>query len=182
MEDASNVLLDLGKLLRQFLEANINLDINKLRSSEISIKDEIDLITAYVRFEQLQLPFKFNYSIDYDKSIDIENVCIPPMLIQPFVENAIKHGIKHRQDDLGELKVNFNLANHQKLICTIMDNGVGRAKTQEVYKNEVKSHKSRGTYLVEKRIELMKEMNFGIELSITDVKSGGTMVTIEFEL
>ena len=53
---------------------------------------------------------------------------------------------------------------------------------QEVYKNEVKSHKSRGTYLVEKRIELMKEMNFGIELSITDVKSGGTMVTIEFEL
>ena len=105
------------------------------------------------------------------------------MLIQPFIENAIEHGIRHKED-LGNIYIRFKMEN-KKIICEIEDNGVGREKAWEVEYAKRGKHKSLATEIIRDRIKILnKKLKQKISLSITDMKSDaneaiGTVVKLD---
>ncbi len=152
------------------------------REQEISIQDEIKSLTYYLDLEKLRFDNKFDYYISLDKSIDAEFIAIPPMIIQPYVENAILHGINHRKDK-GKLIITFAL-NDNYIICNIEDNGVGREKAAEIEKTSGLTHKPRGMMIIKERIDLINRQNSEkINVKIIDLKnndgvSSGTKIEI----
>lgn len=181
-EVASSLIVDLGHLIRRFLESSVNMDLKRGRNSEITVKEEINLLKSYIEFEQLQYSNKFDYGIHVDGSLDIENVYVPPMLIQPYVENAIKHGILYEKERRCRVDVSFVKTDDDRLLITIVDNGVGRTRAKEIQGQFIQMYKSRGTQILDERIKIMKELGHGIHDSINDNPSGGTIVTLEIDM
>jgi sensor histidine kinase YesM len=95
----------------------------------------LQLLELFIQLEQLRFNNKFDYQIVVDKSIDIENTEIPPLLIQPYVENAILHGLINKD---GKGHLSFSLEkNNGSIVCKVEDNGIGRAKAQELDKKKL---------------------------------------------
>ena len=123
--------------------------------NEISIKEEIDLLTMYIEFEQVKYRGKaFEYEIKL-KDNDLLNRMIPPMVLQPFVENAIKHGL-YPSDKPGKLEIRFHGTN-DKLVCVIIDNGIGRQQSLKLKEGSIQAYESRGIELINKRIDILNE-------------------------
>ncbi len=144
-DDAVLFIGKFSKLIRQTLENSIE--------NIVILEKEIDLIKNYMDFEQNRCEIPFQYKINIAGNIDIEDTLIPPMLIQPFIENAIKHGI----DPLtrkGNITVNFNIADNNIMIIDIIDDGVGRKKAISL-KNS--NNNSLGIKLVKERIFLYND-------------------------
>ena len=99
---------------------------NKTR---VPIADEIESLKLFLELEHLRFENKFNYHIEVDPEIDIRNQYIPTMLIQPYVENAIKHGINH-SGNLGKILIKLE-KDSDAIICTIEDNGIGIKRSME---------------------------------------------------
>lgn len=114
-DDAVNYLGKFSKLTRQILENS--------GENYIALADELDMIKNYISIQQLLYGNTFSYTLSVDDSIDTESVFLPPMLTQPFIENAIKHGLKNKQND-GALTIRFYLQ-EGKLFFEITDNGPG---------------------------------------------------------
>jgi sensor histidine kinase YesM len=116
----------------------------------IALSDELELVKIYAELEQLRFSKKFDFEINIDESIKIDDVMIPSMLIQPYLENAIWHGIMNlTETKKGEVKIRVNsINNHLEIV--IEDNGVGRAKAKLL---KQKTHQSKGLSINEKRIE-----------------------------
>jgi sensor histidine kinase YesM len=118
-----------------------------------------------------------------DKDIDEEQLFIPPMLAQPFIENAIEHGIKHKGSK-GNIHVRFKL-NEQTLVYEVEDDGIGREKAQEILLKQNKDHKSLATSITQERIKVLnKKLKHKITLEILDLhdekgKAAGTRVIFE---
>jgi predicted GH43/DUF377 family glycosyl hydrolase len=160
--NAANYLTSFSRLLRTTLESS--------REDYIVLEDEISSIKNYLDLQLLRYEGKFDYSIDVDEQIDKENSIIPPMLIQPFIENAIEHGIKHKETK-GNIIVRFKLEN-KKVICEVEDDGVGREKAWETEYQKRKNHKSLATEIIKDRIQsLNKKLKQKINLSIIDLKT-----------
>jgi ligand-binding sensor domain-containing protein len=181
-DTASKLIVNLANLMRRFLESSINTDLKKLRNSEITLKQEISLLTDYVEFEQLQYSNRFDYTWEVAKDIDIENVYIPPMLIQPYVENAIKHGILYEKERRCCLNIFFRKTDDDRLVCTISDNGVGRTRAKEIQASFIKMHKSRSTEILDQRIKIMQELGHGIDVETRDNPEGGTIVELSIDM
>ena len=132
-ELANQYLVSFSKLIRRFLDStvksNSTLD-SKGIELEVSLREEIEMMQLYIGFEKLQYKDKFDYFIHVDPCIDKDAYTIPPMIIQPFVENSIKHGLMYLENK-GILKLQF-LKNSDSLTCLIEDNGVGRKKVAEI--------------------------------------------------
>lgn len=148
---------------------------------EIPLTTEIEMLDTYLELEKLRFGDDFNYSIKLDEKIDADNLRLPPMIIQPFIENALKHGLLHKKG-LKSLIIDFKLEN-MVLLCVITDNGVGRKKSEEIKARHGRSHQSFATKATEKRIELLNSYgtsNFSFEIidNSTDGKSSGTTVVI----
>lgn len=160
--NAANYLTSFSRLLRTTLESS--------REDYILLEEEISSLKNYLDLQLLRYDDKFDYSIEVDENIDIENAIIPPMLIQPFIENAIEHGIRHKETK-GKINVRFRLEN-KKVICEVEDDGVGREKAWEVEYQKRKTHKSLATEIINDRIQsLNKKLKQKISLSIIDLKS-----------
>ena len=152
------------------------------RESSIPIKDELKVITYYMDIERLRFDNKFDYVIDVDKDIDQEFMEIPPMIIQPFIENAILHGLIHNAEP-GHIIISLKL---QKdfIFCTIEDNGVGRKKAQEIRDASGIKRKSRGMLITKERLEILNKQSkekFAVNvIDVVDKKSNpcGTRVEI----
>jgi hypothetical protein len=172
---ASDYLGNFSRLLRSSLESS--------REDYILLEDEISSIKNYLDLHQLRYENKFNYSVDVDKDLDLEGAIIPPMLIQPFIENAIEHGIRHKEDK-GNIHIRFKLDN-KKITCEIEDDGVGREKAWEAEYKKKDKHKSLATEIIRDRIKILnKKLKQKISLNITDLKSEaneviGTMVKLD---
>ena len=117
-----------------------------------------DLIACKLRFEN-----RFNYKLKVDKKIDQEFIQIPPMIVQPFVENAIKHGLLHKSGQK-KLSVTFSIQN-DNLLCEVQDNGVGRAKSAEINKRKSGQHSSFSVKSVRSRFDILKTL-YGGELGL----------------
>ena len=179
-EEALNYLSKFSKLIRKILENS--------RENTVSIGNEFQLLELYIQLEQLRFSNKFEYHISIDERIDKENTEIPPLLIQPYIENAILHGLVNKNGK-GDLWLSLE-RNNGLLICKIEDNGIGRAKAQELEQGKISRHKSLGIKVTEERISgLFALLEYKMEVVVEDLfevkhaaektsEPAGTRVTI----
>jgi Concanavalin A-like lectin/glucanases superfamily/Histidine kinase len=144
-EKAEVYLSKFSKLLRELLESNMN--------ESLSIADEIAILKGYLEIESLRFGESFSYSIHLDQRINGNSVRIPHMMIQPFVENAVWHGLLAKKDDR-KLAIYFEYDSPNTIRCTVDDNGIGR--TQITIKEPTMKKKSLALSIVRQRLELMK--------------------------
>jgi LytS/YehU family sensor histidine kinase len=177
---ATRFLSRFSKLLRAIL---IHSD-----KETVTLKEELEILNLYIELEARRFKDSFRYNIDCDSEIDEDEIKIPTLLIQPFVENAIWHGLMHKEGDRN-LSVRFFEAGNF-LRCVIEDNGVGRKKSEETKKanGQERSHISKGIKVSMERLKSIrnKEGNEG-SLTITDLydeneEARGTRVEINFPI
>ncbi len=167
LNDAANADIYLGKfatLIRSIL--------NNSSETNISLQKEIEMLTLYLELEKLRFGSKLNYRIDVDSLLEKESVFIPTMIVQPFIENAMLHGIMHKDSD-GEIVISF-ISHEGFLEINVKDNGVGRKAAGEMMFNNLSQHASLGIGLTKKRMLALKtepEINSGIE--ILDLEENG---------
>ena len=148
----------------------------------IPIEKEIETLETYLRLEKLRFRDDFNYDINTPSQFPKK--LIPPMLIQPFVENALKHGLFHKETNR-KLKVDILISD--TLTCIIEDNGIGREASNKINQMRNTNHKSYAISAIQKRLELMQEkLKTTIGVVYEDLKKGdqvlGTRVTVKIPL
>src|SRR3954470_20118325 len=123
--------------------------LNNSKKAYISLEDELETLALYLDMERLRFKNSFDYNFTYKNSIDIENIFIPPLLLQPFAENAIWHGLMHLptgqagKQEKGFLNFDFN-EEDRFLNCAITDNGVGREQAELLKSKSSQNQKSMG--------------------------------------
>lgn len=120
----------------------------------IALDEELRSLDLYLQLEALRFEEQFSYSITKDKSINDGYINMPPMIIQPYVENAIKHGLLHKQGEK-KLDIHFSLMNEHTLCCTVSDNGIGRKRSNEINEMRQKKYSSFATGATQKRLDLL---------------------------
>ena len=134
----------------------------------VTLKCEIDTLSYYLSLQKLRFENKFEYTIEVDPAIDTELIHVPPMLAQPFVENAIEHGI-FALEKPGRIVISVR-QKVNTIVLEVLDNGVGRVKGREMRKKTDKSHESLATRITEERISsLNRKYPWRISLRITDL-------------
>lgn len=142
---ALTYMSNFARLIRTILENSTK--------NQVTLKEEIEFLQNYLGIEKNRFS-NFTYDVYFSEEIDLDEINIPPMLIQPIVENAIVHGIMHK-DGNGYILIKFELIREDLLKCTVEDNGIGRQKSKEIYASQHRIHKSHGTRIVKERTELM---------------------------
>ncbi|MEA5460000.1 tetratricopeptide repeat protein [Arcicella sp. LKC2W] len=155
---------------------------------KINLSTEIEILTKYLELEKMRFAEGFDYTINLSKNIDEDYHQLPPMLIQPFVENSVKHGLLHKQGDK-KLSISFDLdETEENLICVVEDNGVGRVKSAEIKSKRVQQHESFSTSATEERLRLLnndlQNQNLIVyeDLKNDDNQVIGTKVTLTIAL
>ncbi len=152
--------------------------LHNSRQEEISLTEEISVLKNYIELEQQMSSNTFKYEIITDLKLDPEEILIPPMLIQPFVENSIKHAFKTTSE--GKITIDFSIKN-QFLVCTIIDNGIGIHQLKK--DTNANSHNSVAIKITEERIRaLSKKSLFNIDEIIHKNKVTGTKVSFRIPL
>ncbi len=146
---ASDYLTKFSSLIRIILE---NSDKQK-----INLADELSMLETYMQLEQNRLDNKFNYYIHVDPLIKTTAFEIPSLILQPFVENAIWHGLVHKTEK-GLINIRIQKQSN-RLVCTIEDNGVGRSKAASLEKKQVITHESMGMKVTEDRLKILNQLN-----------------------
>lgn len=150
----------------------------------ITIEQELNAIKTYLEIEQLRFTNKFDYSITIDPNIDMQSMEIPPMIIQPFIENAIWHGIMHQESIKGNISIEIK-KQVNFIEISIEDNGIGRKASMDLKSKNGSEHQSSGMRLTKDRLNILnKENNFEIETEIIDLyeegnKAKGTKIIIK---
>ncbi len=147
-EVASSYLLKFSELTRLILENSLH-DL-------VPISDELKALDLYLSLEKVRLSDKIQYTIEV-KGIDVENTLIPPLILQPFVENAILHGLQHKSE---KGKILVQITNKDNMLCCIIsDNGIGRQKAQEIeFGTYARKKESLGMKLTEQRIAIINKI------------------------
>lgn len=172
-DKAVNYLAKFSHLMRMIL-ANSTATL-------ITLKDELKALTYYIDLEKLRFDDKFDYVIIREPSIDEEFVEIPPMLFQPYVENAIIHGLVNSPKP-GVLEISIKRIDQGTLLCTIRDNGIGREKAIEIRNRSGIKRQPKGMIITQERIEIFNQQNRkNFAVRITDLKdekgiAAGTLV------
>lgn len=178
MESVQLYLQKFSTLIRMILEQS--------RASYISLEQEISMLKLYLELEEMRFEKKFNYAISVDPKLEPAKILIPGMLIQPIVENAIKHGIEHKK---GSAVISLTFAEQNSmLLCTITDNGIGRKAAEELKKKKNTQYQSAATIILKERMEALSSL-YNIELACTtedlvdsDGKPAGTKVLMHIPL
>lgn len=150
----------------------------------ITLQDEIETLHLYVQLEELRFRQNFGFEINLREGVNPNNIMLPPLILQPYVENAIKHGLAPKT---GEKKLNIMIsAENEKIICEIKDNGVGREYTR-MNGNKTKNHISVAMELTKRRINLSGNNQLENQsIEIIDLKDGekaaGTMIILKLPL
>jgi tetratricopeptide (TPR) repeat protein len=174
-EAASDYLTKFSRLIRMALHNS--------EKPLITLESELEALRLYLDLERLRFKNAFNYSITFINTIDINAVHIPPMLIQPFAENAIWHGLMHKKEK-GNLEIEI-FQQGDFLSCTIRDDGIGRKKAREMKSKSASTHKSMGVQITESRIEMLQQKEqLDAFITITDLvlpdgSTGGTEVLLK---
>lgn len=173
-EDAEYFLTQFSKLIRQYLEA--------ARSSTISLTDEIKLISRYIELEYMRFENKFEYNISVDEAINTDEVYIPTMLIQPFIENALRHGLFHRPEN-GALQIVI-AEESNKLKIQILDNGIGIDEAKQITNHASKDKISLALQIFKEKVEVYNNIgayfiDYSFEnLNLHEKKYKGTKIEI----
>jgi LytS/YehU family sensor histidine kinase len=145
----------------------------------ISLTNEVELLRLYVELEHERFKDKFHYVFEVDETINTEQFQIPPMIVQPFIENAVWHGLCYKKEE-GQLSIYFrDRGDHVEI--EVSDDGIGRTKSQEIKTVNQKKHKSSGMRNIENRTEMIRSLfRKKIDYEISDLSEGkGTRVIIK---
>lgn len=170
---ANRYLSDFSKLMRLVMDSS--------KHDFISMSEELEMLKIYLQLEHLRFSDKFEYTIHFTNEADLMDYEIPPMLVQPYIENAIWHGLRYI-DEKGSLHIEFE-AKNKNLQITIADNGIGRKRSKELKTLNQKKQQSVGMQNIESRIELMNEI-FNTRISVEvadrfpDAEHTGTIVKL----
>ena len=159
-EEASDYLTKFSRLIRMALHNSTK--------PMITLENELEALRLYLDLERLRFKNAFNYRITFINTIDINTVYIPPMMIQPFAENAIWHGLMHK-NDVGSLEIQL-CAEDKILTCTIIDNGIGRNMASALKTRSAEKNKSMGVDITAGRLALLnKSENEATYFNIEDL-------------
>jgi tetratricopeptide (TPR) repeat protein len=174
---ASLYITKFSKLIRNILDS--------ARSEKVTLAEEVELIKLYLEMEYMRLKEKLHYTFEVAQNIDIEFIEVPPLLIQPYIENAIWHGLMNKESG-GAINLSIKTTPDEKyLIIGITDDGIGRKKAAELKKKSIFQHISHGMKLNNERIEIINaKYKTNTEVVITDLSDAdnnpcGTSVTIK---
>jgi LytS/YehU family sensor histidine kinase len=174
----NNYLTKFSSLMRKVLENS--------QHTSVPLRDELDALNLYLELEMIRFKDRFEYKIKIDEEIDTIMYKVPTMLIQPYVENSISHGLMPAEGK-GLIKIDLKLEKDY-ISCTIEDNGIGREAAQEIKRKSEPNHSSLGTQIVSSRLDLVNAL-YGSSLKTiyTDLKneSGqpvGTRVEIQIPI
>ncbi len=127
--------------------------LNNSKRPFISLEDELETLRLYLDMERLRFKDSFDYSFTYNNTVDVDNIFIPPLLLQPFAENAIWHGLMHKQ---AKGFLNFTFSTEENfLLCIITDNGVGREQAELLKSKSAEKQKSLGLKITTERLSLL---------------------------
>lgn len=173
-DEASNYLTKFSRLIRLILDNS--------RNETVALDKELDTLRLYIDMEAMRFNNRFTYSIDIEEDIQVEHLEVPPLLIQPYVENAIWHGLMHLEK---EGKLHIHVFYDQETLCiNIEDNGIGRAKAAELKSKSATSQKSHGMEVTAARIDIINQLyNTNNQVFITDLynekgEASGTRVEL----
>ena len=181
VDNANKYLSRFSKLIRLVLQYS--------ESNFISLEEEIDMLELYLSLEKTRFGNSFEYKILVDDDLDTDEIKIPNLMIQPFVENAIWHGLMHKEGDR-KIDISFRLENDDSIVCEVADNGIGRKRAAEIKERrslEIK-HQSKGMQLIKDKIDILKQQfKSDILVELSDVLNSagdvcGTKVTIQLPL
>ena len=173
-EMASGYLTKFSRLIRMVL--------NNSKNPLINLEDELEMLRLYIDLERLRFNNTFDYSINFYNHFDISSIFIPPLLLQPFAENAIWHGLMNKKEQ-GLMEVAFELDNGV-LNCYITDNGIGRKNAETLKSKSAEKQKSMGMQITAERLALFnsdaEQTIFSVE-DLVDVsgRAAGTRVTLK---
>lgn len=174
-ETASRYLTQFARLIRLVLENS--------KTAKVSLDADMEALRLYINMEKLRFLDKFDYQIEIDEEIDQQFTQIPPLLIQPYVENAIWHGLMQKEDG-GMLIVSLKLEAENVLAVTVADNGIGRTNSSLLKSKTALNHKSYGLQMTSDRISIVNKL-YGIQTSVEiddlyddDHNPAGTRVTL----
>jgi len=153
--------------------------------SMVSLEDELSLLNAYIQLEDLRFNHQIDYKIQVEDSIDQEAIYLPSMVLQPFVENAIWHGLM-QSDKKGKLSVQVN-KDEENLYCSIEDNGIGRKQALAIQKEQGSEKKSMGIKITTDRLRMLTKQSLNEVISIEDLmdendQASGTLVNIQIPI
>lgn len=171
-ENASVYLSKFANLMRLILENS--------RERQVPLEKDLDALELYMQLEALRFKNKFSYSINTDEDVDKENTLIPPMLLQPFVENAIIHGVQNKEH--GEIKI--HVYKEKEMICCVIEDKSSLKENTVVAVDENKKHKSLATKIITERLSIfnqIKKVKSSVnifDLKNTENKTGGMRVEL----
>ncbi|MBW7870316.1 MAG: histidine kinase [Flavobacteriia bacterium] len=167
-----------SKLIRKMLDS--------YRVESYTLEEEIDILKLYLSIENIRFNSEIDIVFSIDPEVDLKSIKIPPMLLQPFVENAIWHGLMLKTDGVKEVIIQVSKEG-KNCFMIIEDNGIGRAKSQESQKNRALKKNSYGLKLVQERLDLFNKQNeFNYHYKVFDLTDAennpsGTRILISFE-
>ncbi|AWX45152.1 Histidine kinase [Flagellimonas maritima] len=171
---ANRFLSDFSVLMRSVLENS--------EEDFIPLSKELELLELYVKLEHSRFSDKFDFEISIDKKIDIDAFEIPPMLLQPYIENAIWHGLRYKEQK-GFLKIGVDQITNEILEIKITDNGIGRKKSAALKTANQKKQKSKGMGNIKKRIQILNNMYKNkVDVSISDLLEDETGTKVSLKL
>ncbi|RPD96629.1 hypothetical protein EGM88_09710 [Aureibaculum marinum] len=176
-QNAVYYLNKFSKLIRKILAST--------QTKEISLSDEIETMKLYIGIENIRFENTIDFNLDIDETLNLETIKIPSLVLQPFIENAIWHGLAPKKEDK-----NLNLSvfkEDNNLVIEVIDNGIGRIKAQEIKSKKMHNRKSVGIALTEERLQnFAKDNNVEYDLIIEDAfingKPNGTKVILKINL
>ena len=170
---ANKYLTDFSHLMRSVLENS--------EEDFIPLKKEIELIEVYTKLEHFRFQDKFDYDITINSNLKINDFLIPPMLLQPYIENAVWHGLRYKKTK-GHLIISIQPKNKNQLVVTITDDGIGRMQSKAIKTEHQKKQNSKGMSNIKERVHILNKMyKDKVTVEITDLKDEpdvGTKVVI----
>ncbi len=162
---ASNAINVFSKLIRKTLDF--------ISQDHISLIEEIEYLKLYINIEKIRFSDEFKYKIEIDENIDTENTLIPPLIIQAFVENAIKHGLLEKKDSDKNLSVSFTKQANKQINIIIEDNGTGFDTNNLSFDN------SHGISIIKQRLDIfINKFHADHDLKIDSKKNQGTKISL----
>jgi tetratricopeptide (TPR) repeat protein len=173
-DTASDYLTRFSRLMRMILNS---------QKPMILLEDELKMLQLYLDLERLRFEYAFDYSITFTNTVDAGSISIPPMLLQPFCENAIWHGFRNKE---GQGHININIRTEDRLLeCMITDNGIGRQQAGAFKTKSIKKEKSLGLEITRERLALFSAENNAVadfemeDLADENGSSTGTRVVLK---
>jgi tetratricopeptide (TPR) repeat protein len=178
-EKASEYLTKFSKLIRRVLSNS--------KEKKVTLSNELEALELYIEMEALRFNDKFQYELNIDKDLEVDYIEVPPLIIQPYVENSIWHGLMHKSDKDGKLAIKITQEKNV-LIYVIEDNGIGREASAKIKSKSAERQKSFGMSITKERLKYTNnKKNETTNIVVEDLKDSegnvaGTRVTIKIQL